>query len=163
MNVCIKCKKEFEVKKLEIVDGQFICHSCLYQDHEPFKIYPIGFVENRLERGEKFSLKGNKTEISKIRLFKYQGPFLYKLEDEDWITIIYYFHEPREIRSVFYRGIDSKEVGVFASRTPDRLSRIGVSNVNLIKIENTTLFVKNLDASNGTPVLDIKLGAKSKW
>lgn len=163
MKTCVKCKKEFEPHQLEKVDGVFTCHSCLYQNYKPFKIFPIGFVENQLKRGDKFGLKGTRSEISTIRLFESQQPFLYKLEDEKWITIIYYFHEPCEIRSVFSRGIDGKEVGIFASRIPDRLSRIGISNVNLIKIENTTIFVKNLDAINGTPVLDIKLGAKSKW
>jgi len=67
------------------------------------------------------------------------------------------------IRSTFSRGIDGKEVGIFASRTPNRLSRIGITNVKLVKIEDTTLFVKNLDAINGTPILDIKLGSKAKW
>jgi hypothetical protein len=57
-------------------------------------------------------------------------------------------------------GLDGKEVGVFASRTPDRLSRIGIQDVRLVKVEGTTLVVKGLDAINGTPVLDIKLKRK---
>ncbi|MBW2597596.1 MAG: SAM-dependent methyltransferase, partial [Deltaproteobacteria bacterium] len=60
----------------------------------------------------------------------------------------------------FKRGLDGKEVGVFASRTPDRLSRIGIQDVRLVKVEGTTLVVKGLDAINGTPVLDIKLKRK---
>lgn len=158
MPICTKCKKEMDLSHLEKVDDSFICHSCLYQNYKPFKIFPIGFVENQSERGERFGLKGNTTQISKIRLFKTQRLFLYKLEDEKWITVVYYFHKQHKIQSIFARGIDGKEVGVFASRTPDRLSRIGISKVRLIKIENTTLFVKNFDAINGTPVLDIKLG-----
>ncbi len=46
---------------------------------------------------------------------------------------------------------------MFASRTPDRLSRIGIQDVRLLDIKGTTLFVKGLDAVSGTPVLDIKL------
>jgi len=163
MRTCKYCKKEYELHQLEKIDDYFTCFSCLYQYHEPFEIFPIGFVENQLMRGEKFGLEGTRADISKIVLFKTQKPFLYKLEDEKWITVVYYFHEQRDIRSVFSRGIDGKQVGIFASRTPDRLSRIGISNVNLVKIENTVLHVKNLDAINGTPVLDIKLGAKSRW
>ena len=49
-----------------------------------------------------------------------------------------------------------KEVGVFASRTPHRSSRIAVSDVELVKVENGTVFVKGLDAFEGSPVLDIK-------
>ena len=163
MKKCKKCKNEFELNQLESIDGDLICYSCLYQNHQPFKIYPIGFVENQLERTGTFGVKGGKSQISKIKLFESQRPFLYKLEDEQWITVVYYFHEQRKIRSTFSRGIDGKVVGVFASRTPERLSRIGISNVNLIKIDDTTLFVKNFDAINGTPVLDIKLGSRSRW
>lgn len=163
MKICNKCKNEFESNHLEKIDGVLMCHSCLYQNHEPFKIYPIGFVENQLERAGTFGVKGNKTQVSIIHLFESQRLFLYKLEDEEWITIVYYLHDQHEIRSTFSRGIDSKTVGIFASRTPDRLSRIGISNVNLVKIQETNVFVKNLDAIDGTPVLDIKLGEKSRW
>ncbi len=163
MPICNKCKKEKNLPHMEKIDGKFICHSCLYSNHKPFKIYPIGFVENQITRGHRFGLRGSGDNISKIHLFKSQESFLYRLEDEKWITIVYYFHKQRQIRSVFPRGLDGKNVGIFASRTPERLSRIGITNVKLIKIDNTTLFVKNLDAIDGTPVLDIKLGEKSRW
>jgi len=154
---------EYDLSQLEKIDGNYICYSCLYQNSEPFEIYPIGYVSNKLERGDGFGLKGRKSNVSKIHLFKSQEPFLYNLKDEKWITVIYYLHKPRNIRSVFRRGLDRKKVGIFASRTPDRPSHIGVSNVKLIKIEETTLFVRKLDAINGTPVLDIKLGENSRW
>jgi len=163
MPVCTKCKKEKVLDQLDKFDDKFICYSCLYQNNKPFKIFPIGFVENQLERGEGFGLKGSRNNVSKIRLFESQRPFLYKLEEDEWIAVVYYFHHKRKIRSTFSRGIDGKKVGIFASRTPNRLSRIGISNVKLVKIEDTTLFVKNLDAINGTPILDIKLGSKTRW
>jgi len=163
MPVCTKCKKEKKLDQLDKYDDKFICYSCLYQNNKPFKIFPIGFVENVLERGEGFGLKGSRNNVSKIHLFESQLPFLYKLEEDDWITVVYYFHKQGKIRSTFPRGIDGKKVGIFASRTPNRLSRIGITNVKLIKIKDATLFVKNLDAINGTPVLDIKLGSKTKW
>ena len=163
MPVCTKCKKEKQLDQLDKYDDKFICYSCLYQNNKPFKIFPIGFVENLLERGEGFGLKGSRNNVSKIHLFESQLPFLYKLEEDDWITVVYYFNKQGKIRSTFPRGIDGKKVGLFASRTPNRLSRIGITNVKLIKIKDATLFVKNLDAINGTPVLDIKLGSKTKW
>jgi tRNA (Thr-GGU) A37 N-methylase len=161
--ICSKCKDKKDPSQIEKVDGEIICHSCLYNGYEPFKIYPIGFVENTLKRGERFGVKGYKRNSTKIRLFSSQRPFLYKLEEEKWILVVYYFHKQRAIRSKFHCGLDGKKVGVFASRTPDRLSRIGISNVELIKIEDTTLYVKNFDAINGSPILDIKLGQKGRW
>jgi tRNA (adenine37-N6)-methyltransferase len=79
------------------------------------------------------------------------------LEQEPDLTIVYYLHKSRSVKTSFPRGIDGKQVGVFASRTPDRLSRIGIQDVKLLDIKGTTLFVQGLDAVNGTPVLDIKL------
>lgn len=163
MPLCKKCLEEYDLSKGEKIDNDFICYSCLYQNHKPYEIFPIGFVRNKLERGYGFGVKGNKSEISQIQLFESQKPFLYKLSDEKWITIVYYLNKPRSISSVFRRGMDGKKVGVFASRTPDRPSHIGVSNVELVRVEDTTLYVKNLDAINQTPVLDIKLGENARW
>ncbi len=93
-----------------------------------------------------------------IELFESQKAFMYKLEEEKTLTIIYYLHEARPVKSVFRRGLDGKKVGVFASRTPDRLSRLAVQDVVLVKIEGTAIFVEGLDAIDGTPVVDIKMG-----
>ncbi len=79
------------------------------------------------------------------------------LDQEPEITIVYYLHKSRSVKTLFKRGLDGKQVGVFASRTPDRLSRIGIQDVRLLDIKGNTLFVKGLDAISGTPVLDIKL------
>jgi tRNA (Thr-GGU) A37 N-methylase len=62
---------------------------------------------------------------------------------------------------VFARGYDGKQVGPFASRTPDRLTPIGVTEVELLKVDGTKLVVRGLDAFNGTPVLDIKVSMTS--
>ncbi|MGV9171300.1 MAG: TrmO family methyltransferase domain-containing protein [Promethearchaeia archaeon] len=163
MPLCIQCKEEKEEDQIELIDGQYICHMCLYNNHSPYKIYPIGFVDNELARGERFGLKGSTRDISKIHLFSSQRPFLYKLDEEKWITLVFYFHQQRNIKSTFKRGMDGKRVGIFGSRTPERPSRIGVSNVKLVKIEKTTLYVKNFDAIDGTPILDIKLGENARW
>ena len=46
--------------------------------------------------------------------------------------------------------------GVFASRSPYRPNKIGLTIVELLKVEENILYVKGLDAIDGTPVLDIK-------
>jgi len=46
---------------------------------------------------------------------------------------------------------------VFASRTPYRLSQIGIQDVRLLKIEGTILCVEGLDAVNDMPIFDIKM------
>ena len=55
----------------------------------------------------------------------------------------------------------NKKVGVFATRSPYRPNPIGLSSVELLKIERTEnegdiLIVKGVDIVNGTPIYDIK-------
>ncbi|HTI89164.1 MAG TPA: TrmO family methyltransferase [Puia sp.] len=47
-------------------------------------------------------------------------------------------------------------MGLFAQRTKDRPNRLGLCTVELIEHKGRSLWVKMLDAVDGTPVLDIK-------
>ena len=157
--VCSRCRKTGSRDAMYVVDDKPVCRSCLYGCSKPFKIYPIGVVRNELKRAKSgFGTLGKKG-MSCIELKDSQKPFLYKLEDEIYITVVYYLHESDKIRSVFNRGLDGKKVGVFASRTPHRLSRIAIQDVRLVKVDGARLYVEGLDAINGSPVIDIKM----KW
>jgi tRNA (Thr-GGU) A37 N-methylase len=48
------------------------------------------------------------------------------------------------------------EVGIFAQRGKNRPNRIGATICRLLRTEGTRLWVAELDALDGTPVLDIK-------
>ena len=48
------------------------------------------------------------------------------------------------------------EVGVFAQRTKNRPNRIGLTICRILRVEGKNLYVAELDAIDGTPVLDIK-------
>ena len=52
--------------------------------------------------------------------------------------------------------MDMPLLGVFATRTNLRPNPIGLTLVELLKVEGNTLTVRGLDAFDGTPVLDIK-------
>ncbi len=47
-------------------------------------------------------------------------------------------------------------VGIFAQRGKARPNRIGSTICRVVRVEGTRLFVSELDAIDGTPVLDIK-------
>jgi len=157
--ICSECHRKTAQDKAFSIDDRVICASCMYAGHKPFKIYPIGVVKNKLKRAQKgFGTVGDH-DVSCISLFASQEPFLYKVEEEKYLTVVYYLHESDKVRSVFNRGLDGKKVGVFASRTPYRLSRIAIQDVRLIEVKGTQLYVEGLDAVDGSPVLDIKM----KW
>jgi tRNA (adenine37-N6)-methyltransferase len=46
--------------------------------------------------------------------------------------------------------------GVFATRSPDRPSPIGLSAVKLVRIDGRNLLVRGIDLLDGTPVIDVK-------
>ena len=48
------------------------------------------------------------------------------------------------------------EVGVFRTRSPDRPNPIGLHRVRVLAVEGTRVRVADLEALDGTPVLDIK-------
>lgn len=46
--------------------------------------------------------------------------------------------------------------GVFSTRSPDRPNPIGLHPVEVISLAGATMRVRNLEALDGTPVLDVK-------
>lgn len=155
--VCSRCGRKVLKDEICVIDGDPVCTRCIYGGQRPFRIYPIGVVKNGLARAKKGFGTSGKEGLSRIELLPSQGPFLYGLEREKTITVVYYLHESGPVSSVFKRGLDGKMAGIFASRTPYRLSRIGIQDVKLVKVKGTILYVEGLDAVNGTPVLDIKM------
>ena len=49
-----------------------------------------------------------------------------------------------------------KKVSVFATRSPHRPNSIGMSCVELIKVDGLDVYIRNFDMLNNSPVLDIK-------
>ena len=63
----------------------------------------------------------------------------------------------RDVLHVHPRGDESRpETGVFATRSPDRPNPIGLHRVEVVAIEGATMTVRDLEAVDGTPVLDVK-------
>ena len=48
------------------------------------------------------------------------------------------------------------ETGVFATRSPDRPNPIGLHRVTVLEVDGTRLRVRDLEAIDGTPILDVK-------
>jgi tRNA-Thr(GGU) m(6)t(6)A37 methyltransferase TsaA len=83
---------------------------------------------------------------------------LYRIEEERELIILYIFDrsEGRSLK-VHPKGDPNIPLrGVFATRSPDRPNRIGMTTVALLRREGRLLHVKGLDALDGSPVVDIK-------
>ncbi|HYI37434.1 MAG TPA: tRNA (N6-threonylcarbamoyladenosine(37)-N6)-methyltransferase TrmO [Thermoleophilaceae bacterium] len=63
----------------------------------------------------------------------------------------------REVLAVHPRDDRSRPLtGVFATRSPDRPNPIGLHRVEVVAIDGAELRVRDLEALDGTPVVDIK-------
>jgi tRNA-Thr(GGU) m(6)t(6)A37 methyltransferase TsaA len=76
------------------------------------------------------------------------------------VEIIFYFHRSDKTGIVFHghpRGNPEwPAVGIYAQRKKDRPNSLGLTIAELIKREGNKIWVRNFDAIDGTPVLDIK-------
>jgi tRNA (adenine37-N6)-methyltransferase len=84
------------------------------------------------------------------------APALADIDGFERLWLIYWLERARPFkpRVVPYR--DSREHGLFATRSPCRPNPIGISVVRLLSHEGSRLRVADLDMLDGTPLLDIK-------
>lgn len=78
------------------------------------------------------------------------------LEDFSHIHIIYLLHRVDGYMLEVKPFMDNATHGVFATRSPKRPNRIGMSVVKVNKVEGNKVFIENVDVLDGTPLLDIK-------
>ena len=82
------------------------------------------------------------------------------ITDFSHLEIIYYFDKVENDSIVFSgrpRGNPNYPlVGILGQRKKDRPNKIGLCTVELLEHNGRTITVKNLDAINSTPILDIK-------
>ncbi len=118
---------------------------------------PIGYVKNI--RTEKSDKNWGNVESAIELTNDFSAESLDGIESFSHLEILYSFHKSDKVfvGSEHPRG-DKRypKVGIFAQRKKDRPNHIGATIVNLIRKEDKSLIVSNLDAINGTPILDIK-------
>jgi tRNA-Thr(GGU) m(6)t(6)A37 methyltransferase TsaA len=114
-----------------------------------FTLYPIG----------KIVKKDDKTMIVLDK--KYQ-PGLLGLDKQSYVTVVYWFDkndtpEKRDILQVHPRGNEKLPLtGVFATHSPFRPNLIAISKCNIISIHENVIEIEDIDAFDGSPVLDLK-------
>ncbi len=129
-----------------------------YREYEyrEYRVRPIGFVKNSREKLPVQPVFAEEDYTARIELFPEYVKGLYRLEEFSHIIVVMYFHRSSDYSLIVKPHFDDRLRGVFATRSPRRPNPIAISTVKLEKIEGNVLFVRNLDAYDGTPVLDIK-------
>lgn len=126
---------------------------------ERFELVPIGRVESPLRDPGSAPKQGHEGSPEARIVFDpsvLEG--LGELREGDRILVLTWLHRAdRDVLRVHPRDDRSNPLtGVFATRSADRPNPIGLHEVEIAGIDGTTLQVRDLEAIDGTPVLDVK-------
>jgi len=121
-------------------------------------IEPIGTVKSPVTEAVDEGWGG---VVSEIHLQESLAAGLQGIEQFSHIIVIFFMHQSTfDLAADLVRRPrerpDMPLVGTFAQRAKHRPNPIGITTVQLIRVEGNILEVKGLDAIDGTPVLDIK-------
>jgi len=114
-----------------------------------FYIIPVGVIKKE-------------NENVRIEVFEEYRDALLRLDDFSHITVCYWFHEndtPEKRKTLQVHPRKDKQnplSGVFATHSPLRPNLIALTICKILSIKDTTIFIENIDALDGSPVIDIK-------
>lgn len=125
-----------------------------------FTFQPIAYIRNESQEFYQVPYQvGILPEMTSVIEFESGQNFeaaLSDLEGFDRIWVVFIFDKSITWKPKIQPPRGDKKVGVFASRSPHRPNPIGLSAVELVKIEGLKLYIRNHDFLDGTPVLDLK-------
>ena len=119
---------------------------------------PIGYVKNERQDLSDDFWGGIISEIELVD--NIPAETLEGIENFSHLEIIFHFHKVDSKKQVFSghprENPDWPVTGIFAQRKKDRPNLLGATIVKLKNRQGNKIIVENLDAINGTPILDIK-------
>lgn len=124
-----------------------------------FELKPIGTVESPLTDPAEAPRQGD--EGAPDAWLVLDPGLLEALEGirpgDEVIVLTWLDRASRDVLRVHPRSDPSRaEQGVFATRSPDRPNPIGLHPVEVVSIDGNRVLVRNLEAVDGTPIVDLK-------
>ena len=78
------------------------------------------------------------------------------IEDFSHLILIYQLHLVTEPQLEVIPFMDTEPKGIFATRSPKRPNKIGISTVEIEKVEGNKIHIFDVDMIHNSPLLDIK-------
>jgi tRNA-Thr(GGU) m(6)t(6)A37 methyltransferase TsaA len=126
---------------------------------ERFLVQPIGWVESPLTERAAAPKQGDEGAPDAWLVFEPAvADGLRDLQVGTDVIVLTWLHlADRGVLVVHPRGDAARpETGVFSTRSPDRPNPVGMHRVTIGEIDGTRVRVSNLEALDGTPVVDVK-------
>jgi tRNA-Thr(GGU) m(6)t(6)A37 methyltransferase TsaA len=124
-----------------------------------FELEPIGWVRSPLVDRSSAPRQGN--EGSPEASLVFDPRFSEGVRDlragDDVIVLTWLDRARRDVQIVRPRGNPANALqGVFNTRSPDRPNPIGLHRVTILAVDGLTFRVRDLEALDGTPIVDVK-------
>jgi tRNA-Thr(GGU) m(6)t(6)A37 methyltransferase TsaA len=132
-----------------------------------YVIQPIGRVESPLTNPAAAPKQGDEGAPDAWLVFERDvSEGLRDLEAGTEVIVLTWFDRAaRDVLVVHPRGDTTRPpTGVFSTRSPSRPNPIGLHRVTIVAIDGPRMLVRDLEALDGTPIVDVKpvLGAISE-
>ena len=123
-----------------------------------FNYQPIGIIHSPFKgrEGTPIQAIGAIGVRAEVEIFAEYVEGLQDLEGFSHIILLYHCHLSQTYKLKVKPFLDDVERGLFATRAPARPNPIGMSLVRLMRIENATIYIQDIDIIDKTPLLDIK-------
>jgi tRNA-Thr(GGU) m(6)t(6)A37 methyltransferase TsaA len=126
---------------------------------EGYVIRPIGWVESTLSDPDQAPLQGDEGAPEAWLVFNDEvSAGLRDLRPGTEVIVLTWLDRARrDVLAVHPRGDTARPLtGVFSTRSPDRPNPVGLHRVAIVSIDGTRLRVRNLEALDRTPIVDLK-------
>ena len=123
------------------------------------RLVAIGTVESSLTDRESAPKQGDEGAPEATLVFEPEmAPALDGIVAGDELLVLTWLDRAsRDVLRVHPRSdLSRPEQGVFSTRSPDRPNPIGLHRVTVTAIDGTRLTVRDLEALDGTPIVDVK-------
>jgi tRNA-Thr(GGU) m(6)t(6)A37 methyltransferase TsaA len=124
-----------------------------------YEIWPIGRVESTLVDRETAPKQGYEGSPEAWLVFDQRvSEGIRDLEaGSDVIVLTWLDRASRDVLAVHPRSDPrNPELGVFSTRSPDRPNPVGLHRVHIVAVDGLRIRVRDLEALDGTPVVDVK-------
>jgi tRNA-Thr(GGU) m(6)t(6)A37 methyltransferase TsaA len=126
---------------------------------DTYEVRAVGRVESELTDPAAAPLQGEEggTEATLVFDDSVAGAMRDLRAGDDVLLLTWLDHADRDVLAVHPRSDPNRPLtGVFSTRSPHRPNPIGLHRVTIVAIDGTRLRVTDLEAIDGTPVLDVK-------
>jgi tRNA-Thr(GGU) m(6)t(6)A37 methyltransferase TsaA len=128
-------------------------------DQSTFDLRAVGFVESPI--GDRSSAPKQGDEGAPEATIVFEDAVADALTDvrpgSDVLVFTWLHQAARDVLRVHPRGeLANPEEGVFSTRSPDRPNPIGLHRVQVVAVDGLRVRVRDLEAVDGTPVVDVK-------